>query len=234
MAFIEELVFISWQEAPTKTSWTPMTTIKGGKKFVLLDVTDKRFQRYCQNSFAMVDHITFQRNVAVNQLMRKVEIKDEVAASSAAGPPVLKRARREIYDDIDEWTTVQLDTESGPKFMNVLTAAQARDKLWVELSAENMTLLNAQPASPTSEPEHVVPNVSEPHVKWIPSRQQLRIVWWDAAAQEEKSKSPTIKQGDDFQERIDQTARELEEQYMAKHSARPRGSRPRRASSGGA
>ena len=224
----EGFVLIAMSEVPDKTSWMPLTCVKDSRKFVCLEKCDKRFQRFLGGDFTMVDYIRDLRNLAVDRLLKKAETEKSAGYKDTDtgddGHP-LKRPRKEVFDDIDSWTTVSIDTSEGVKFINVLCSVNDRYNVWVELSNDNMNLLVMKPASSGARPAAVqqvdVPTVNEAHVTWMASRTCLRTRWYDSKKGRWATRSVKVEHGEDFQSRVDEQARQLEELYLANHTHPP-------------
>ncbi len=205
-----------------------MVVQKDGKRFVCLDKCDCRFKAFLNYQYLMVDALVALRNKKVDELM--AELDQRLTASSySEGPagsddsqgPVLKRARREVFDEIPQWCDVTVKVQGQEVTCTVMTAAQHRHKLWVELHTQNINLLLKVPDVEIMQGEEITPTVSEPHVRWITSRKTIRVKFYCAMSKKWRTKDSKVDPGNDFQDRVNAKAAELEEVYRRSHTAPP-------------
>ena len=170
----------------------------------------------------MYDKLVELRNAATDQLMIRANQDAHGEALHQPRADVLpKRPRREMIDDISPIVSVTVTTENDVNHeMKLLTYANRRGRLSIELSEPNIELLTLKPKKFSA--SFVDPQVHQEHVTWVRYRHALTTRYYDSTAQKWSSKSMQVRKGEDgLQERVDQVAAVLEEWYRQHHSEPP-------------
>ena len=168
----------------------------------------------------MIQKLIDARKVVVAKLMHDAALSSqpqELMDADDAAPSAPKWAKHELYDDVASTCQLRVmcenDEEHRPR---VLTSSSDRSKLWLELTTENIALLQLKPAEPT---ESWKPDLSEfPNVKWLKQRHVVQVTYWDSREQEKRMKSLPVKKSNpydfaDVQSRATRAARELQDVY---------------------
>ncbi|CAK0872785.1 unnamed protein product [Prorocentrum cordatum] len=179
-------------------SWMTKVVTVDGVDFVVADRQSSAFTRYLGSSrCCMLDHLTELRNSETDRLIiehqRSKMAKRESMMDTSGAEPLPKAAKREVADEVS-----------------------------IELTEPNMNILLKKPKVSTVSPEPVWrPQIYEEHVKWIPSRQSLRVKVYNAARGNWFIKSKKVSEHN--RSNVDEIARRLEEYYVTNHSDPPDG-----------
>ena len=186
-------------------------------EFITCDKQSAAFGRMLKRKFNMYDHMMALRNEATSKLMQdQVQHKAQERDPDASQDSV-KRPKREVKDEIAQFVTIQVKTSDEQYHsVKVLTSALSRNKLDIELTDDNITLLTRMPhVQPTPKTKIGVKNVS-----WIAGRSCVRIRYYSESKGGWVFKSTPVDRSDNFDEyqaRADAAAAELDKFFQDNH-----------------
>eukprot|EP00959_Pyramimonas_sp_CCMP1952_P413028 8654932-Pyramimonas_sp.AAC.2 len=201
----------------TPTCWTGKTEEVDGKTFIQTNKCDTNFKKYLgTHGLKMVEELTRLRNHATDSLMSSADSKDILGdAVDDDGVQRLKRSRKDLYDEIAQAVDVEVVTIRGDRVkVSVLTTANKRARLSLELTDSNMALLTTKPDNSQAP---YVPRVGD-HCEWLQHRFSVRRKYFDGAKWRQKSMK--VSQEGDLQSEVDKTCSVLLE-YRSQYHAQP-------------
>ena len=158
-------------------SWVVQSTEVDGRRYVECTRTNAAFERLVGKQFHMLDYLIPLRNQATERLMQIKEAENDPSIDLDDGDvelPPLKRARKELIDEVSSSVVVKGTHSNGIEFsVRVLTAASPRAKLSILLEPNAIQLLKMRPDQ-EDHSESFRPDISSfPDVKWQPKRHSL-------------------------------------------------------------
>ena len=208
-------------------SWFPDVDEVDGRQYVLLNLGDPRFKAFIDHKPAMHDLIMKRRNDAIDAALKG---KFDTAAWGYIGYEpqggalrLPKRKREEMTDQLPNVLIAVVKTTEGHEYdVRCLMVSAARHQLSIELTNENMELLQADPDTvPEDAPEAPYrPSITVENVKWNVTRKMVYCTYFDVEKKHLRKKSFRVLQNEDrvaFQRNVDTAAQEAANFYALNH-----------------
>ena len=206
--------------------WFPDVAEVDGRQYALITVGDPRFRAFVDNNTAMHDLLVKRRNAAIDvALMEKF--------GAAEGPDATrclpKRKRGEMTDELPNVLTAEVKTSEGHEYdFRFLVVSADHHRLSIELTNENMELLQAEPMlDDATEDDSAVsfqPTITHEHVKWNGKRSQVYCTYFDSEKRKRSRKHfPVVPcmGPEEFQGEVDRMAQIAADFYTANHVQPP-------------
>eukprot|EP00959_Pyramimonas_sp_CCMP1952_P283704 5930533-Pyramimonas_sp.AAC.1 len=116
----------------------------------------------------MVDELARLRNMQVDELMAQAEPDEQFDGDDdLPAEQSLKRARKELVDEIPKYIAVTaVPIEGPPQDVRVLSSPHYRNKLFFEFCGSNWEMLLQCPQHVPVETDDPLPNVGQPRIDW--------------------------------------------------------------------
>ena len=211
--------------------WFPEVAEVDGREYARINVSDPRFKAFVDNKRAMHDLIMKRRNAAIDTALKK---KLDTAASGDLGYQpqgalrLPKRKREEMTDELPNVLTAEVKTTEGHEYeVRCLMVSDARHHLSIELTNENMELLQADPRPDTDSNNGVAPpfrpTITHANVKWNAKQSSVYCTYFDAAKGKRTRKSFRVVRGPsscpvEFQKEVDSMAKVAADFHALNHA----------------
>ena len=209
--------------------WFPDVAEVEGRQYALITCGDHRFKAFVDNKTAMHDLMVKRRNAAIDAaLMEKFGTAGYEPHGALRLP---KRKREEMTDMLPNVLTVVVQTTEGLEYdVRCLVVSAPRHVLSIELTNENMELLQEDPKPDTDSeegaPRPFRPVITHANVKWNAARSSVYCTYFDAEKAKQSKKSfgvvpRTITCTVEFQSKVDSMAKVAADFYAANHRQTP-------------
>jgi hypothetical protein len=192
--------------------WVPETKRVDGREFLVADRLDRRFEKFVDSKFNMLDTLIKLRNYVVDEAIAGANTHGDDPMATQDGqiqPHGIKKKHH--IDDVQDILMVTVQSEQrGSHQVAVLKDWYHRAKLFVELTVSNLKLMYEDVVG-IATPGEFKPVVTEPNVTWMHDRHC--VVTRFVHAGKRKFKSIHIdKSGDTYavQEDVNRKARKLQ------------------------
>ena len=237
VSIFRSVVAIAKHGAPSNKKhqcWFPHVAEVDGRQYARISLSDPRFKAFVDNKLAMHDLIMKRRNAAIDTALKE---KFDTAAYGYLGYQpqgalrLPKRKREEMTDELPNVLTAVVQTTEGHEYdVRCLMVSAARHGLSIELTNENMELLQADPKPDTDSeegaPRPFRPEITHANVKWNAARSSVYCTYFDAEKAKQSKKSfgvvpRTITCTVEFQSKVDSMAKVAADFYAANHRQTP-------------
>ena len=215
--------------------WFPEVAEVDGREYARINLSDPRFKTFVDNKLAMHDLIMKRRNAAIDTALKAKF--DTAAYGYALGYQpqgalrLPKRKREEMTDELPNVLTAVVKTTEGHEYdVRCLMVSAARHCLSIELTNENMELLQADPRPDTDSEDGAAPpfrpTITHANVKWNATRSSVYCTYFDAEKAKQSKKSFRVVPGTsscpvEFQRKVDSMAKVAADFYAANHRQTP-------------
>ena len=206
-----------------------------GREYAQIKLSDPRFTKFVGNKLAMHDILMKKRNAAIDTALKA---KFNTAAYGYLGYQpqggalrLPKRKREEMTDMLPNVLTAVVQTTEGHEYdVRCLVVSAPRHVLSIELTNENMELLQEDPKPDTDSedgaPRPFRPKITHANVKWNAARSSVYCTYFDAEKAKESKKSfgvvpRTITCPVEFQSKVDSMAKVAADFYALNHRQTP-------------
>ena len=212
--------------------WFPEVAEVDGREYARINLSDPRFKAFVDNKLAMHDLIMKRRNAAIDSALKK---KLDTAASGDLGYEpqgalrLPKRKREEVTDELPNVLTAEVKTTEGYEYeVRCLMVSDARHHLSIELTNENMELLQEDPRPDTDSDNGAPPfrpTITHANVKWNAKQSSVYCTYFDAAKGKRTRKSFRVVRGPsscpvEFQKEVDSMAKVAADFHALQHAFR--------------
>ena len=188
-------------------AWLPELKEVEGVHFLKVDRCDRRFYKYVDGNFSMLDEILKKRNEEV-QLRMDAACRDEDPMADDEATPQ-KRPRRTLADELPSMISVAVTSEqSGNHSVRVLSDWYKCSKLFIELTQVSIKLLLEEPQA---DDDRFTPIIREMNVKWAPSNRLLYTRIQIEGKWKTKSKRISARDPDRMQAQVVKHAKRLQQ-----------------------
>ena len=205
--------------------WFPDVAEVDGRQYARITVGDHRFRAFVDNNTAMHDLMVKRRNAAIDvALMEKFGAAEDPDATRC----LPKRKRGEMTDELPNVLTAEVKTSEGHEYdFRFLVVSADHHRLSIELTNENMELLQAEPMlDDATEDDSAVsfqPTITHEHVKWNGKRSSVYCTYSDSDKRRRTKNFPVVPCMDpkEFQGEVDRMAQMTADFYTANHAQPP-------------
>ena len=205
-------------------TWMVTPVVVEERRFVDIYTSDYKCKKNLDCNFSMVRYLKKQRDVKTTEAMKLLAHEEDLNDEENNTKPVeapLHRPKRELIDRIPKTIEISVVTRNGVEAtVVVLPSWREKGVLQIELTEENIDLLLEEPPAESSP---FVPEIIEPDVVWVCTRNHVRCTFWDSKKKAFRIKSKHIEFDPDMedaeiQEIVNREAEAMQSFYNQHHN----------------